>query len=139
MGLGDTCEKQGQDTVHTATKFKNMLLLASQTCPQKTIQPSDTCGSVLIFHPKLPDGPPFLKFEAFTSKPDGNALGGVPLGFVFDTCYVVARNKKGQLRRCAQPLELVEDSDDPNDPDDSNKDKLLMPGEYLFIVVEDGG
>ncbi|KAJ7213603.1 hypothetical protein GGX14DRAFT_619148 [Mycena pura] len=58
-------------------------------------------------------------------------LGGVPLGFILDVCYVVAGNKYGQLNFPAQPQEQVADY--------SNLDRLLALGNYLFVVVQEGG
>ncbi|KAJ7201060.1 hypothetical protein GGX14DRAFT_658897 [Mycena pura] len=71
---------------------------------------------------------PFLTFHAFSSKPNGDILGGVPLGTVLDTCYVAAGNKSGKL--C--------DSEEA-DIDDTDADALLVPGRYQFVVVQDGG
>ncbi|KAJ7220114.1 hypothetical protein GGX14DRAFT_540975 [Mycena pura] len=108
------------------------MLPATTPCPQKNSSGQfNTCGTVLICHPKLPEGPPFLSFDAFASKPDGDVLGGVPLGFVFDVCYVVAGNKNGQLNFAAQPKERFADY--------SDLDRLLAPGDYIFVVIQEGG
>jgi hypothetical protein len=109
------------------------LVPASTPCPlEEIIKQVDTCGTVDIYHPRLPESFPFLSFDAFSSKPDGAVLGGVPLGVVLDACYVVAGNQRGQLHLSAQLQERVAG-------DDSDLDELLAPGEYQFVVVQDGG
>ncbi|KAJ7195490.1 hypothetical protein GGX14DRAFT_474901 [Mycena pura] len=87
----------------------------------------NTCGSIYIFHPMDPDFP-FLIFDAFSSTPNGDMLGGVPLGAILDTCYVAAGNKSGKLY-----------DSEKADVDDSDPDALLVPGKYQFVIVQDGG
>ncbi|KAJ7220815.1 hypothetical protein GGX14DRAFT_695050, partial [Mycena pura] len=100
--------------------------------PEEPIMRVAACGTVMIYHPMLPNRPPFLRFSAFACKPSGGALGGVPLGFVLDICYVVAGNREGELHLKTQTQERVAGKE-------SDLDGLVTPGKYVFVVVQDEG
>ncbi|KAJ6531888.1 hypothetical protein B0H19DRAFT_460649 [Mycena capillaripes] len=99
--------------------------------PKDPLPQLATHRDVNIYHPKVLRGQPILQFSAFPSNPDGGVVG-VPLGVVLDACSIVAGNKRGQLHRYVPPQERV--AGDGSDPD-----ALLVPGVYLFIVVQAGG
>ncbi|KAJ6530025.1 hypothetical protein DFH09DRAFT_1184413 [Mycena vulgaris] len=104
-----------------------------QTCATRAADPSlsklESTGAVEIYHPASRTLP-FLVFHAYPAAPDATA-SGVLLGVVLDACFIVARNRAGQLLRFAAPNEQLTD-------DHSDVDALLEKGEYIFVVTEGG-
>ncbi|KAJ7481195.1 hypothetical protein B0H11DRAFT_2024623 [Mycena galericulata] len=96
--------------------------------PPKPLPHLDVQGSICLYHPKYPHGVPILLFSVYLFRDDGV---GVPLGLVLDACFVVAGNRRGQLRYLNSEQRVASDEDDP--------DMLLGPGEYIFVVVQEGG
>ncbi|KAJ6460515.1 hypothetical protein C8R45DRAFT_879325 [Mycena sanguinolenta] len=112
--------------------MSSMILPAISARPLKNPLPLlDANSKVAIYHPNVPSGPPILQFRAFPSSPDSGVVG-VPLGVVFDACFIIAGNHPGELHLYAPPHERVAG-------DESDPDGLLVPGTYHFVVVQAGG
>ncbi|KAJ7068676.1 hypothetical protein C8F01DRAFT_1247169 [Mycena amicta] len=109
------------------------VLGAITTRPAKNPSPSlaapRSTSWIYIFHPSA-KGKHFLALRALPLQLGSKAVG-VPTGLVLDSCSVVAYNKRGELRTKGDPPQRVVDNN-------SNPDGLLIPGDYVFVVVDNG-
>ncbi|KAJ7698680.1 hypothetical protein B0H17DRAFT_1196776 [Mycena rosella] len=104
----------------------------SVACSPRPADPSlpllPTTGPVDIYHP-LSLRTPFLSLQTSPIAPQ-STVHGIPLGIVLDACFVLASNRRGQLRALDPPHEpfTIEDPD-----------VLLEKGGYIFVVLSDEG